>query len=190
MRNKANCPKRGTEAVSRLRISDCGLGTDLRPARRPAAPDLPKPAAQTNPISSRVDPEIGVPGEPGVRNKPNFPAGPGGPRPEGRGHDCAKQTQFPPSRTPGAPDRAKQSQFLAVPGGTRPGERRHGVLYKQTQFPPSGTGARPGDGGATPAGVRFGRRACLVSAFAVGWYSLWLFVFRELTGGTISKSPF
>jgi hypothetical protein len=29
-KNKANCPKRGTEAGSRLRISDCGLGTHLR----------------------------------------------------------------------------------------------------------------------------------------------------------------
>ncbi len=40
MQNKANCPKRGTEAVSRLRISDCGLrigcrGTVAGPAGLP-----------------------------------------------------------------------------------------------------------------------------------------------------------
>jgi hypothetical protein len=46
--NKANCPKRGTGAVSRLRVADFGLrigGTDFRRGDQ---------LCQTNPISGRV----------------------------------------------------------------------------------------------------------------------------------------
>jgi len=43
-----------------------------------------------------ADPEIGVPGRANVRNEANFPASPGGARPQGRGTrgKCAKRTQF------------------------------------------------------------------------------------------------
>ncbi len=61
MRNKANSPKRGTEAVSRLRILDCGLATDLRRADR---------LCETNPISERWT----RPGA-GCAKQTQFPAG-------------------------------------------------------------------------------------------------------------------
>ncbi len=52
--NKANCPKRGTEAVSRLRISDCGLNTEWE-RRRPA---VPGPVVQTKPIPAGAELEL------------------------------------------------------------------------------------------------------------------------------------
>ncbi len=91
-----------TNPISRLRISDCGLGTDLR---RNAPCDLPpRPCAgqscKTNPIPATMP--IGrsaFPGEQSVQNEPNFPARPGGTRPQGRGTrgKCAKRTQSGPA---------------------------------------------------------------------------------------------
>jgi len=48
--NKANFPKRGTEAVSRLRVAECGQTYAGTPALRLATSGLRGPVVQTNPI--------------------------------------------------------------------------------------------------------------------------------------------
>jgi hypothetical protein len=106
---------------------------------------------------------------PNVRNKPNFPAGPGGTRlGEGGARVLYKQTQFlPPCRSGGRRSREGKSRKtkpisgvrlgpegetcetkpnLGKPGclGDRTGGRAQGRCVKQTQFPagPAGTGPR------------------------------------------------
>jgi hypothetical protein len=71
--NKANCPKRGTEAVSQLQISDCGLGIEASPAA--GRPDPRGLVVQTNPICTRREESVGQ-------------------APPHTWLNCAKQTQF------------------------------------------------------------------------------------------------
>ena len=63
-----------------------------------------------------------------------FPAMPGGPRPQGRGTrgECAKRTQFAVCHAgAGGTNRAKRSQFPAGPGGTAPqGRGTRGQMCK------------------------------------------------------------
>jgi hypothetical protein len=121
VRNEPNCPKRGTEAVSRLRISDCGLGQTRggTPARRPIAFALRRPIAQSEPnfgLSGRdsggpIAQNKAKPGQDGtsgeqrareraiVQNKANLPPRArklalGRDREGPPGCHCAKRTQF------------------------------------------------------------------------------------------------
>ncbi len=93
VQNEANCPTRGTEAVSQLRIADCGLGKD-RPGVLPLRP-VRCEMRKTNPIC-RV-PRSGGPHE-SCETKPIRPRCPEmGARRLARGLyriDCAKRTQF------------------------------------------------------------------------------------------------
>jgi hypothetical protein len=75
--NKANCPKRGIEAVSAVAAVE--------------SPIIPVFHHSTIPVRRRL-----------CRTNPIFPAGTGGTRPQGRGarDQCAKQTQFPPNEIP------------------------------------------------------------------------------------------
>jgi hypothetical protein len=117
------------------------------------------------------------------RNKPNFwragrlgpvncakrtqfPAGPGGTGPQGRGTrgNCAKRTQFPAGPGGTGPQGrgtrgncAKRTQFPAGPGGTRPqGRGTRGNRAKRTQSPSlrpvRGGWNPPRDAGGAPAG--------------------------------------
>ncbi len=81
--NEPNCPKRGTEAVSRLRISDCGLRIGDRSAAGRPCGLLPRlwQARCTNKPNW-----LG----PIMQNEPNFSG-----RPGSRRTRCAERTQFP-----------------------------------------------------------------------------------------------
>jgi hypothetical protein len=93
VRNKANCPKRGTEAVSRMRIADCGsrIGHGVAAGRLPFGL-LPRTRAgqsrKTNPICPRTGRQ-GRGWSESCETKPISPDGQG--RCQG---ERAKQTQF------------------------------------------------------------------------------------------------
>ncbi len=138
--NKANCPKRGTEAVSRLRITDCGLRsqpgmTALRIGHRPATGRPSRPARPGASCTNKPNwPERTV------RNKANSPGGElVGQAPPYRSAQlrqtnpiCArgadrtryKQSQFGTSRARACPELAEGTPNL-----------RRDDCAKQTQFP-------------------------------------------------------
>ncbi len=159
---------RKTNPIFRLRISDWGLGTDLRrnayPAAcrlRPAQADCAK-RTQFRPSAREWARAAGA-AEAKCAKRTQFPALPGGARPEGRGTrgKCAKRTQFAArhvaraSRSRGsgracpsvrimrgtATPNAKKCIWepTPVPLFRQPGANR----AKRTQFPAGPGGTRP-----------------------------------------------
>ncbi len=121
VQNKANCPKRGTEAVARWRIAD--RPTACRPG--PATPIVQNEPnsedemCETNPI----------------------PGGAGGTRPRsvGRGAFVQNKANFP-WRAPVERRRSQSCETKPIPGEgpAAPGGEGRGTSYKQTQFAPQG----------------------------------------------------
>ncbi len=124
--NKANCPKRGTEAVSRLRITDCGLRsqpgmTALRIGHRPATGRPSRPARPGASCTNKPNwPERTV------RNKANSPGG-------------ELVGQAPPYRSA----QLRQTNPICARGADR-------TRYKQSQFGTSRARACPELAEGTP----------------------------------------
>jgi hypothetical protein len=169
---------RKTNPISRLRILDCGLGTDLR---RDAPRGLsPRPRAgqscKTNPIPRlriadweqtcggmpALPPATSALRRPIVQNEPNFAGGPEPGRSKMRetnpirGANRAKRSQFAPcsrgrerSRGPIMQNKAKLGQD-GTSGGRRLGEAE---CAKRTQF-------QAGPGGPGPQGARDVGESC------------------------------
>ncbi len=150
MQNEPNCPKRGAEAVSRLRIADWGKTRRLRPSlgqlceTNPILPAGGGAAAwnvgqmcKTNPISGgrprpqqrivQNEPNSARPGTANVQNEPNFPAAPGGtgPRPPLQEPIMQNKPNFRRSTKTRGADCAKRTQFGPATAGKR---------AKRTQF--------------------------------------------------------
>jgi hypothetical protein len=138
--NKANCPKRGTEAVSGGRDTPAFHCSIIPPSPPPArwdkasgVGDVRANRAEQTQFAPAGGRRWGKP-HPTAPNKPNFPAGPGGTRPQGGG---AGRPVAPnkPNLAPGqastalaGANRTKQSQLP-------PGRRRAGTPYPRSEGP-------------------------------------------------------